>query len=402
MGGLVQLIWGTCALAQWSMEEALERAVERAPEVQRARAELAIAEAYREFGRIPWVANPTLSLRAMLGVPDDRAAIYGIFLGIPIDFSGRQGLREREAEEMVAAADARLEAARNDAKAAALVAYIDVAIADVRFELRQARLRLAEELLARTQALLKVGASTLLEHALVEAEVGQARAASAEGARLAWEARARFRNVLDLDAEEVVTVEALAPPEAPPGDLQAWLRRARERRAEPRHFSALRRRLRLTESRLFAERIDPLLFGAEWETQGNVQSAHTFGFSLNWSFPILWTAQGDRAVARGEENAASVNEGLALRGVEREVVEAAGRLENSLRALKALQEEAIPAMERALAGAMELLENGATDIFHVLLTQKQLFEIRERAIDAMSEAWKAKAALWRAIGGFDE
>jgi outer membrane protein TolC len=387
------------AQARWTLEAVVDRAVERSPEVQRAQAQVGVAEAHRVFGEQPWLGNPIVAVRTMLGVPDDRAATYGVYVGLPFDLSGRQGLRSQEADVLVESGEATLEAARNAARAEAREAFVEVVSADALVELRGGRVRLAEELLGRTRGLVDAGAATSVDLALVEAELGEARAASLDALRTSRDARARLRVLLDLDAADPVEVAALGVPSAPAGDLARWRADALETRAEPRAYAAVQRRLRIAEDRLFAESVDPLVLALEWESQGNTQTAHTLGASLGTTLPLLRTFQGERAVARSERDAAAVEEGLAARGVEREVVQAAQRLETTLAELDALERLAIPAVERAREGILTLLESGASDVFRVLGTQRQLFELRERRLAVFREAWAARVALDRAIGG---
>jgi outer membrane protein TolC len=386
------------AQPRWTLARVLERSLERAPDVQRARAELGIAEAHHAYGQVPWVGNPVLTARAMVGVPDDRAAIYALLVGLPFDFSGRQSLRLDEADALVDTGAAALGAAQNEAWSRAALAYVDVVTADALREQRQGRVQLAEDLLARTQTLVAAGAATQVDLSLIEAELGDARAslrgAEAEAAR----SRAALRALLDLDADDAVEVERLEPPVSPAGAVAAWRARAREQRAEPRAFAARRARLRITEDRLFAEVVDPLLFGLEWESQGNSQTAHTMGVSLSTTLPIVRTAQGERAVTRSERELALVEQGIAERSVEREVVAAAARLEAHLGELEALGTAAVPAMERAREGTLVQLERGATDLFRVIGTQRQLVSTRERRVEVLRAAWQARVELDRAMG----
>src|SRR5687768_6924805 len=67
----------------WTLDRVEQVALEHSPQVQRARADLATAEAYRAFGRMPAVRNPIVNMRAMVGRPDDPAATYSVMLGIP-------------------------------------------------------------------------------------------------------------------------------------------------------------------------------------------------------------------------------------------------------------------------------------------------------------------------------
>jgi len=395
---IVGVLGGSKSQAQWTLEQVVGRAIERAPEVQRARAQRAIAEAHHVHGEQPWLGNPIVGVRAMIGVPDEQAATYAAFVGLPFDISGRQGIRSREADALVETSDAVLAAAENDARTAAREAFVDVATADALRAVREGRVQLAEQLLQRTRSLMAVNAATDVDLALVEAELGEARAAAFDAERIARDARALLRGMLDLDAAEPVAVVALDMPNAPGGDIEQWRLRALETRAEPRAFAALQRRLRITEDRLFAENIDPIVLGLEWEVQGNTQRAQTMGFSLSTTLPLLRTGQGDRAVTSSEREAATLDERLAARGIEREVVQAAQRMETSLSELSTLEQLAIPAVERARDGTLTMLGSGAIDLFRVLSTQRQLFELRERRLVVFREAWRARVALDRAIG----
>lgn len=242
------------------------------------------------------------------------------------------------------------------------------------------------------------GAATQVDLALIEAELGDARGALRGAEAEAARSRAALRALLDLEAEDPVSVAPLEVPVSPEGALSAWRERAREQRAEPRAYAARSRQLRISEDRLFAEIVDPLLVGLEWESQGNSQTAHTMGVSLSTTLPVARTAQGERAVARGERERARIEQGLAERAVERDVVGAAERLDAHLAELEALASAALPAMERAREGTLVQLERGATDLFRAIGTQRQLVALRERRVEVLREAWRARVELDRAMG----
>ncbi|HEX6239593.1 MAG TPA: hypothetical protein VFZ61_01820, partial [Polyangiales bacterium] len=54
----------------WTLATVTEAAIQRAPQVVAARASLEAARAYRTYGTMPRVGNPVLSVRAMVGRPD--------------------------------------------------------------------------------------------------------------------------------------------------------------------------------------------------------------------------------------------------------------------------------------------------------------------------------------------
>jgi hypothetical protein len=80
--GASLLLSAARALAQhdapaWTEARAISRAVTHAPEVRRAVALLEESRARRAYAEVPAVGNPTVAVRAMVGVPDVPAATYG-------------------------------------------------------------------------------------------------------------------------------------------------------------------------------------------------------------------------------------------------------------------------------------------------------------------------------------
>lgn len=100
------------AARAWSMESAMDRAASTAPSVRAAAARLAIAESHREHAAMPVLRNPIVGVRALFGVPDDAAATYSFFLGIPFDLSSRQAHRTEETDILLDEADGQLELER--------------------------------------------------------------------------------------------------------------------------------------------------------------------------------------------------------------------------------------------------------------------------------------------------
>jgi outer membrane protein TolC len=110
------------------------------------------------------------------------------------------------------------------------------------------------------------------------------------------------------------------------------------------------------------------------------------------------TAQGERAVALEESALMSVSEGIAQRGVEREVFRASRQLDRARAELAALESQALPAMERAQSAMSELLTQGDVEFFRLVSVQRQLFETRAQRVNAMRVAFQALADVQHAIG----
>ncbi|AKF02929.1 RND efflux system, outer membrane lipoprotein CmeC [Sandaracinus amylolyticus] len=386
--------------ARWSLRAAAARAITGAPRVQAARAQVDAARAHLAHRSVPVVGNPYVSVRALFGMPDQSAATYGVVLGLPFDLSGRQSAWSHEIDQLVEESEEIAEAAANEARAEVASAYVDLAIAQERLAVAEDRLRVAGASHASVRARAEASDATVLDVSLAASELGIARAEVADRRRALLAAQAAFRAALDLDPDVSPEVEPLAGA-GPPGDvdLATAITLASERRAEPRAHQAAARRYRLSEDRLFAESIDLLLVGLEWESQGNQRTAHSWGVSATMGLPLIRTAQGERAVARGQSDLELELSVLAERSVEREAAAAWAALQTSLDHLRVIDDEALAAAERALAMSEELLAAGAVDLFRVLNARREVYALRAQRLDALRDAWNARIALERAIGG---
>jgi outer membrane protein TolC len=384
--------------AVWSEAQVISRAVSRAPAVQSAQSQLFSAQASQTFGRVPLVGNPTLGVRAMVGVPDREAATYGLVLGVPLDLSGARGHYRRETSWAARAAEAELDAAVNDARGRAREAHIEIATADAMVAVTRARVETAREIVARSQARARAQASTALDVALTDRELGEAEANLAAALREREQAAGRLRELLDLPAGTSVAVEPVGAP-ALPADLsrEGAIARATERRREAAAYAARAMQLRLSGDRLRAQSIAPLYVAGEVEWQGYSQAS--VGASVQWSLPMFQFAQGERAVALAEAAGADTQQRLARHGAAREAGTLWDQLERSLEELRAIETHALPALERSLALTEDLFEAGAVDSFRVLLIRQDLAAMRIRQLTAVREAWRTRVALDRAIGG---
>jgi cobalt-zinc-cadmium efflux system outer membrane protein len=384
----------TAAAEIWTETLAVARAEARAPRVQTARAALDTARATTAYSRVPILGNPLVGLRAMVGLPDSTAATYAVYLGFPFDVGGSRGRWRREAEFAIAEAQAELDAVRIDARADARLAYAEAAVAAERVRVTSARLETARELLARTEARYRASAANELDRTLADREVAIAEAELAGARRDRDAAFARFRSAVDLGPNDPVEFVAVDAPLFEPGlTREAAIQRAIAQRPEPRALAATRRRWLSAGDRLRAEAIAPLVVAAEAEYQS--YQYLSFGVSMNWSLPILHTAQGPRANARAEAAMAEVRRTTTIRDLGRQAAAAWDALRGALDEYHALHDHAVPALERTLALTETLLEAGNADWFRVLLARQELASARLRALDALRAAWNARVSLDR-------
>jgi len=404
-------LWGTwlaprAASAQppsdWSLERAEQTALETSPRIRSAIAALEAAKTYRAFSKVPVVGNPVVNLRAMIGKPDAPAATYAALLGLPFDVSGKRRAWRNEAASILAEAEANLEVARNEVRAAAREAYIHVAAGQAAQRVADESAENALDVLKRVQARFDARAATLLDVALAEREYGEAKADTARARRDVVEAQASFRQVLDLPPTYEVAVAPLAAPSVPAGlSLESAVSRALSRRKEMLSLGSAIQRYERSDTRLRKQAIAPVTVALESESQGNNNTQSTGGFGVNFELPVLLRNQGERAVAKGQVGALTVERELTEHAIAREAALAFQRLEAALAELSALEDQASTAADRALSMTTEMLEAGAVDYFYLLTARRSAFSLRARKVTSLREAWLSRIALERAIGGLE-
>jgi cobalt-zinc-cadmium efflux system outer membrane protein len=384
------------------MERAGRQALERSPQVRAAQAAFEASRAYRAFGNMPRLGNPEVLVRTMVGKPDDPAATYSVALGLPFDVSGQRRAWRREASWIEREAEARLAMLQNEARSAAREAFIDVALGLEQERVALGNAEIAGDFLSRVQARFDAKAATALDVALSRRDFAESTADVAQAQERLIEAQGRFRQVLDLPPDAPVKTAPLPPPSMPEGlSAAAAVARAMERRRDPEVFHASEAQRRASDTRLRRQAVAPLTLAAEGEAQGNTNTQKTGGASMRFELPLLLRNQGERAVARGQAELARVEGELTEHRVGREAMVAHQRLEATLRELAAIETEATPAAEQALAMTMEMLEAGAIDYFRLLNARQSAFALRARRVEALRAAWRLRIELERAVGGLE-
>jgi outer membrane protein TolC len=109
--------------------------------------------------------------------------------------------------------------------------------------------------------------------------------------------------------------------------------------------------------------------------------------------------QGERAQMKAQGNVLALDSELTKRRVAREAMNTFLLLEVALAELAAIEREATPAAEQALAMTNEMLEAGAIDYFRLLNARESAFLLRARRVETLRAAWRQRIALERALGG---
>lgn len=387
----------------WTLERVGQLAVERSPQVQAATAALDASRAYRAFGKMSRVGNPILNMRAMVGRPDDPAATYAVQLGLPLDFSGRRRAWSKEATWVQREAEARLQVARNEARAIAREAFIDVALSQQYEQVAVQNAEIAGEFLSRVKARFDAKAATALDVALSERDHAESVAATSRARGALVEARGRLRQALDLPPSDSVETATLDAPALPAGlTADGAIALAVQRRADPAVFRAGVGRTRVADTRLRREVVAPVVAFGEVEAQGNKNTNKSGGVGLSTELPLFLRNQGERAVNRGQGEVLNVEGAISERSVGREAQVTYQQLEAALAELATIEQSATPAAERALSMTMEMLDAGAVDYFRLLNARQSAFALRSRRVDALRAAWRLRIALERAVGGLEE
>jgi cobalt-zinc-cadmium efflux system outer membrane protein len=375
----------------------------RSPQVVSARAVVEAARAYRAYGNMPRVGNPILGLRAMVGRPDQSAATYSAVLGLPFDVSGRRRAYRAEATWVEREAEARLAVIQNEARAEAREAFVDVALGIEQERVALGNAEVARDFLARVKARFDAKAATALDVALSHRDYAESQAAVAQARVGLTGARGRLRQVLDLTPSAQLETAALPAPHMPEGlSLELAIEKALAQRREPTQFEASAERALVADTRLRREAVAPLVLQGEYEAQGDKNTQTSGGVGLSAELPLLLKNQGDRAVVRAEGEVMRLNAELTRRRVGREAMAAFQQLENALVELAAIEQDAMPAAEQALAMTNEMLEAGAIDYFRLLNARESAFALRARRVEALRNAWRLRIALERSVGGLEE
>lgn len=401
--GALAASWGSTARAQlaahepWDEARAVARAVSHAPDVRRALRAVAEAESRRAYGEVPAVGNPTVGIRAMVGVPDPPAATYALLVGVPFDVSGVRGRWRSETTWALRAAEARAAVAVNEARARARLALADAAITAALLGVSVERLETAGTSLAQVRARADARSVTAIDVALAERELAESAADVSASGRARADAEGRLREVLDLDATAALSVTPVGVPPMPEGwTLASAVERARTRRRESLAFRAEAVRWRRSADRLRAAAVAPLFVAGEVEWQGYSQA--TVGASAQWSIPVARTAQGARAVASALAVSADLEGALAVRAAEREAATAWAVLEHAREELAILDARVLPGVTRALELTDALFRAGAADAYRLLFARQAVAAARVRRLAALREAWRARIDLDRATG----
>jgi cobalt-zinc-cadmium efflux system outer membrane protein len=382
-----------------TLDDALERAKDRAPEVVIGAHAVREARARRAGAGVVFPTNPRLSMDARPPITGGNLSDvgYGATLELLTELGGAPAARVREVERAAELAEVELGAERVRARAAAWTAYLRANVAGARVDQTRELISAARRILDASKQRAGAGASGDIEESIAAGDLAQLEVVL-EGASREREAQlSALRDVLDLPATQPLALTtALGDPPAPPetSDLVARALRARPELAQIRARVAL---LDATGERLEKETF-PRIGG--YVGIDAAPLSPIFGVvGVTVELPFAQRNQGPRAVVEAARAGDVERLALQARRIEREVTTARAAYEARRAELDLLTRSAVPSAERAL----ELVEvgwrAGRFDVFRVASAARDVARARGLRLDALEAAWLERIALDRATGG---
>jgi outer membrane protein, heavy metal efflux system len=383
-----------------SIEEAVRRAEEHAPQVTLARAGIQEAVAKRVGTALRIPANPRLSgeMRpAITGGAFWGDLGYAATLDVPLDLGAGPSARTHEADRGVTLSEADLTVERRRARHDAFVAYVRAAAWAKRETEIDALMRIAERILNASATRAATGASGDVDESSARSELSVLQSEREAARRQRETYTMQLRSLLDVESSvPLVLTSALETPKAPATEA-SLIARALHAKPEIVRARAQVALLVATDERLRKELFPKLSVYLGVDAAPVSPIFGQLGVSVE--IPVAQRNQQARAVTEVRTTAESARLELLLRQIVRDVTVALAGYESRRRELSTLTASALPAAERTL----ELVETGwlagRFDIFRVTTAARDVARVRALRTDALEAAWIEYAELELAIGG---
>lgn len=381
-----------------SLTDALARAENRAPDVVMARHATREAVARRTGAGVVLPSNPRVSVDARPpitgGTLHDLG--YAAVLEAPFEVGGAPGARVREAERYADLANADLAVERLRAKTAAWTAYVRAQVAEQRIDAARANEDIARRIVDASRQRGELGAAGDIEHSLASSDKAQIEAELVQAMRERDVHLMELRDVLDLPANQPLTLTTtMREPESPPA-VDALLSRALGTRPE---LAVVRRRIDLleaTEERLRKETFPRIGMYVGVDAAPISPIFGVLGVSVE--LPVAQRNAGPRAVVQAARDGEADRLDLVTRRIGREVIASRAAFDARRAELEALTQRALPTAERTLDLVETGWRSGRFDIFRVASAARDVARVRSRRLDALEAAWLERIALERATG----
>lgn len=382
-----------------TVEQAIQRSLERSPQMLGVAADRAVADA-RLQGARAW-PNPTLDIASenVLGsgpFSGFDAAETTIAIAQDLPLGGQRGASVRSARAGQEAAAAQQQLARLELKRDVTIAFAEAIVADRIAEIARDRARIAAETRAAVQQRLEAGLESELQRARIEVETGSAQATARRAASQAMAAR---RHLAQFWREDTVTefldtawFESIGGVPTVTGSLDTHPQRLKARheltQAQATLAAERARRIPVVTAtfgvRRFAEAVD-----------GEDQA-----FVLGLSLPLPFGDRNGEAIAdaRAQLLRAELADEAAARELRATQASMTDELEAALLEVRALVEHGVPAAKSAAELAQRGYAAGRVPLLDRLAAETALTEEREKLENARLAAHRARAALESLVG----
>lgn len=382
-----------------TLADAIDRALDRNPDLATAKADVEEARGALRQGRAPFSENPEVEVwQATRTEPDgteatDRA--LGVSQEVEIAFqwhsrlaSGRAGL---------ARAEALLSLQRG-------IVVSEVRAAFLRALAAQEKARFADEVVALTERLAvaarrreELGSGTALETNLAAIEWGDARRARLAARRESIEARADLGRLAVLAPDQVSELRGeLRTPRPRELTLADFRERVKAKSdvLKASHFAADAARADLTLAR--KEVIPNVTVSAGWEEEA--EREEIVGIGLSVPIPLFVRNQAGMGAARAAVRRAEALQAATGSALEHDIVTAWARWEASREELAVFDDEILKQVEENLRLLQASLEAGKSNLLGVVIVQRRLVDTRREYLDALAASGAAEAELDRLLG----
>lgn len=383
--------------AALSLADVVDRALDRNPDVRRARAEVEAAELARRGAGAP-SANPALTVEGgpRFGTTGPQADV-GVSLEIPFDLGATSRRRRAATSADFDATLSRL--AWTELWAATTTRELVAAAlaADGRVALAEDSVALAVEMERVARRRHELGEVSILEPNFAGLERTEAQGALLSARQDRSRAYRSLRALLAMSEDASLALAGIPAPVWPdslPSALGMWTERAVDRG----DLVATRDAARAADAELAVARGEGapgLSAAAGWAREGDEANLVTGG--LRFELP-LQRNQIDVAGARGRAAVAAIDLEAASLAVPRDVASALDTWEAAAARFALATDDALPLAEENLALILRAYEAGKEALLGVLLMQRQALTARRAAIDAELDLHRAAAALERAVG----
>jgi len=375
-----------------TLDQALQTAFARNPDLAAAQWEIGIAEGDRQqAGLIP---NPEVSWEAEDTRRDSRTTT--VMLSQPIELGGKRGARIDVASRAQDAAGIELQRKRNALRADVIQAFTSAQTAQQRLQLSRQSLQLAEHGLRVALGRIEAGKSSPVEGTRAQVQRSEVRLELSRAERDQANAYQQLAQVMGAPLPASTTVQTATqsmPAVPPPTRLLERLNETAELRLATLQIDQREASLGLEK----AQRI-PDLTVSVGSQYSELERERVNVVGLSMPIPLFNRNQGNvLAAARRTDQARDLRNATELR-LRSEIQTTLEQWQTANGEVLAFNQTILPAAQRAVDSATRGFEMGKFGFLDVLDAQRTLISARTQYIQAVAEATDARVRIERIFG----